>query len=370
MPRINDLQSFTDAHWKQIIFQCISGSHAYGTAHEQSDEDVRGVIVEPARSYFGYSQPEAQHADAKNDIVFYTLHRLLELVATANPNMIELLYMPREVIQICSPLMERVIAARQSFITKRAYESHVGYAHTQIKRARGQNKWVNNPQPKALPLKEDFCWFIPRHDEGDAMPMRPIPLAESGVKLGECHASALEHAPSMYRLYHYGESARGVFRKEMLVTEAIPLEDERPRCIGVLIFNQQAYERAAKNHRHYWAWREERNERRWLTQESGEMDYDAKNMMHTFRLLLSGEHILREGEPLVRFEGQKLAFLKSVLQGERDYDELIDMAEAKTIELETLCKASSLPDQPEPGLAERLLRDVTAEWEASIGAEQ
>ena len=48
---------------------------------------------------------------------------------------------------------------------------------------------------------------------------------------------------------------------------------------------------------------------RWVQQERGELDYDAKNMMHLTRLLFSGENIVKNGEPIGRFEGEKLETL-------------------------------------------------------------
>ena len=62
------------------------------------------------------------------------------------------------------------------------------------------------------------------------------------------------------------------------------LSDEAARFAGLLIYNKQAL----ADHQNYWQWRRERSEARWQQQERGELDFDAKNMMHAVRLLLSG----------------------------------------------------------------------------------
>lgn len=350
-----------------VIYRCVAGSRAYGTAGPHSDVDIRGIYVLPAAAYLALAPPPEQVADELNNEVYYTLRRFLELAATANPNIIELLFMPEDCVTRRTPCAERLLAARELFLSRRAYESHVAYALAQIKRARGQNKWVNNPKGEAPPLKEEFCWIVPRQSaqwDWAQPPLRPVTVAESGIDLAECHAAALEHCPGAYRLYHYGPAARGVFRGNMLVCEPIPLADEAPRCVGLLLFNEPAYERAVKDHQNYWKWRGSRNEARWLSQERGQIDYDAKNLMHTFRLILSAEHIFREGAPLVRFAGEALRFLLAIRAGEYAYEDLIVMGEEKVARLAELRDGSALPEAPDAQAIERLLGEVTALWEA------
>ena len=91
----------------------------------------------------------------------------------------------------------------------------------------------------------------------------------------------------------------------MLVeTEAADLD--REKRIGILIYNEQAFNSAKRQHHEYWDWRRNRNESRWTAQERGQMDYDAKNMTPFVRLLLAGENIVKTGEPIVRFDGERL----------------------------------------------------------------
>jgi len=362
-----DLAELTGRYCDRIIFETVAGSRAYGTAHGDSDEDIRGVFVQPGSEYMILQEPLRQVADERGDVVYYSLARFLELALKANPNIIELLYMPQECVRVSTFYWERLLEQRSLFVTKLAYASHVGYAQAQIKKARGRNKWVNRPQAEAPPAREEFSWFSPRESaDGTQLPYRPLPLADAGVDLHHCRMTPMEHTTHVYRLYRYGEETGGVFRDGNLVCDLIPSQDEEQHCIGLLIFNQSGYERAQRDHRHYWEWRRNRNDRRWRSQERGEIDYDAKNMMHTFRLLLCGEHILREGRPLVRFSGEDLALLKRILAGEFSYEELTERAKAKIIELGELHERSTLPDQPDRTLAMELLREITVAWEADF----
>ncbi|MEV8521119.1 nucleotidyltransferase domain-containing protein [Dyella marensis] len=348
-----------------LLFECVAGSHAYGTAVAESDQDLRGIYAMPAAAYLGLQAPEAQVADARNDVVYYSLRRVIELLSAANPNVLELLFMPEDTVRMSSPEMDLLVAQRELFLAKPCVQSHIGYALTQIRKARGQNKWINQPRPEAPPAKEDYCHVIPRERliAGDAAPCRPLPLKTLGWNLDEFHAASLEHARDGYRLYRYGRDARGVFRDGMLVCESIPLEEEAGRFAGLLFYNEQAWRQALSDHQNYWTWRRERNEARWRQQESGELDYDAKNMMHTVRLLLSGESIVRHGRPMVRFEGEQRALLLNIRAGRFRYDELIDMAQEIAARCERETTGSGLPDAIDAAAANRLLRELTAQWE-------
>ncbi|MBK1879868.1 DNA polymerase beta superfamily protein [Pelagicoccus mobilis] len=365
MPKPLTIEDLRGDSRSPIIFESIVGSQAYGTSLESSDVDIKGIFVLPAADYLSLHEVPPQISDAKGDTVYYALPRFLELVLGANPNIIELLFMPEECISVQTPAFDLLQKSRSLFVTQKAYESHIGYALAQIKKAKGQNKWVNNPQPKERPNIEDFCWFIPRDDK-DQMPYRPKTLTESGINLKHCHVAALEHSPSMYRLYHYGPQARGVFRGGKLACEPILIEDEMTKCIGLLSVNEQAHDRAVRDHANYWTWRENRNEARWESQEKGETDYDAKNMMHTFRLLLSGKSILKTGEPRVRFEGDDQQFLLDIRQGKFAYNDLITHAEQLVEELTTLKAQSTLPEELDFEKAEALLKEVTNTWESSF----
>lgn len=266
----------------RILFECVSGSRAYGTDQAGSDVDLRGVYVQPSREFLSIAAVPGLIADERHNVVYYSLRRTLELLAAANPNMLELLFMPADCVRIDTPEMARLRARRELFLTRQCADTFVGYAFSQIKKARGQNKWVNQPKSEQPPRKEDFCYVLDRAalaGEG-GMPCRPVALAQSGLRLQECHAARLEHAQDVYRLYHYGAAARGVFRGDALALESIPQADEHPRFLGLLLYNERGWRQASEDHRNYWQWRAERNEARWRAQEAGELDYDAKNLMH------------------------------------------------------------------------------------------
>ena len=143
--------------------------------------------------------------------------------------------------------------------------------------------------------------------------------------------------------------------------------DELEEAMAILIeedlLNEERFAQAKRDHKNYWQWRDARNEARWRDQEQGVLDYDAKNMMHTFRLLFSAKKLLTEGEPKTRFSGADLDYLLSIRRGDFSYDLLIERAAKLTEELETLTDCAPLPESPDLPLINQLLCDVTQQWE-------
>lgn len=366
MPKALDM--LLGEHRDHILLRAISGSQAYGLATAHSDTDERGVFALPSSAYVALSSPIEHLQDERGDVVFFGLRKFLALAKAANPSALELLFAPAGTVLQSSQPAQLLLAHRHMFVTQLCVDSHVGYARAQIQRARGVNKWINNPQPEAPPRREDFCYIIdgpwPGRGGGVA-PLRPRPLAETGIDLGEYHCAALERVPRTFRLYWYGADGKGVFRGGNLVCESIPVEDEHTRLRGLLVYDEAGYEKARTDHANYWQWRRARNEARWRTQERGEIDYDAKNMMHTFRLLLAAESILQRGEVRVRFDGEDREFLLRVRAGAFGYRDLVDRAEQKVQELEAAQRRCSLPQAPDEVEVDALLRRVTSAWEES-----
>jgi len=364
---LNDLLENSRQH---VLFSCVAGSRAYGTDTHESDEDIRGVYAIPAASYLELDPPAPQLADERQNVVYFSLRRFVELLTSANPNLLELLFMPSDCVQTCTAEMETMIHSRDIFITRQCGDTHIGYAMSQIKKARGQNKWVNQPKSANPPVKEDFCYVIPRErlQQTQGRPARPVPLLQTSWNLAEYHAARLEHTSNTFRLYHYGPNARGVFRGDALVCESTPESDEASRFAGLLLFNDQAWKNSLADHHNYWNWRRERNDARWQQQEAGELDFDAKNMMHTVRLLLSGRSILQNGFPLVRFAGVDLQLLLDIRAGKLSFGQIMEIANGIMADCERLKVDTHLPDLCDRRAAAQLLKDLTQQWECRVSA--
>src|SRR5579859_4931037 len=104
MKTLNDLLQMSR---ECVLFTCLAGSRAYGTHTHESDEDIRGVYAVPADRYLDLETPPAQLADERGNIVYFSLRRLIELLTVANPNVLELLFMPPDCIKSSTSEMDR-----------------------------------------------------------------------------------------------------------------------------------------------------------------------------------------------------------------------------------------------------------------------
>ena len=79
-----------------IIYVCRMGSKAFGLASEQSDEDLRGIYLPPARLHWSLRRlPEQlEQKDGWRDEVYWELEKFLRLALKANPTVLETLWTP------------------------------------------------------------------------------------------------------------------------------------------------------------------------------------------------------------------------------------------------------------------------------------
>ena len=138
-----------------IIFECISGSRAYGLDTPTSDTDIRGVFVLPKEQFYSLDYV-GQINNETNDIVYYELRKFIELCSKNNPNILELLNIPEECILYKNPIFDRVTL--DLFLSKICEKSFANYAFTQIKKARGLEKKIVNPMSEQRKSVLDFCY--------------------------------------------------------------------------------------------------------------------------------------------------------------------------------------------------------------------
>jgi len=199
------------------------------------------------------------------------------------------------------------------------------------------------------PTRESCCVWIdktnfepdPWQDEKSPFPARPS-VVDFNLKEGY-GVSSVEHMPNQYRLYK--GDYQGVFKAGELVCSSISKENEWKDFIGIFYFSENEYQRVLRDYQSFWEWQANKNDQRWITQEKKEAKCDYKNLMHTCRLLMEAENIATNGEPVIRFTGEKLQFLKDIRAGKKTYEEVLWWSEIKCAGLDELYENSNLPNQ-------------------------
>ena len=347
MRTLNELRT-SDA----ILFEAVSGSKAYGLDTPESDTDIRGVFIAPREMVYAGDAPP-QISDKKNDTVYYEIGRFLELLSQANPTALELLYSPRPAIRIQHPVFDLI--PKQAFLTRQCRSTFAGYAHAQIKKARGLNKKISSPMPEERKQVIDFCYVA---DRQGATPITAW-LLDRNLAAAQCGLIHIPHMPHLHALF-YDESGKHGFRgitlteqSDGVVLSSIP-KGQAP--IAYMSFNKDGYSRHCREHTEYWSWVKQRNKQRYAQNVANGRNYDAKNMMHTFRLLDMAIEIATEQTIHVRRDNP--SELIQIRNGTFNYGELLERAEVQLNEIEQAFDAAPLQDQADPKFTRQLVVDI------------
>lgn len=373
------------------LYLVIRGSHAYGTNIETSDTDFAGVFIQSMDDIISNKYKE-QINDDKNDTVIYEIRRFLELLASNNPTVLELLNTPEDCVIYKDPIFDRVLENRDKFITKICGKSFGGYARQQIGKAKGQNKKQNWEKDKVT-RKDllDFCYVI---EGSDSIPIKT--WFEKNGYLEDvqkfCGVVNIPNARDMYALYYdevshlcfseliddeiriknieyykgvdplgykglvkVGESDNNGISNQLRLS-SIP-KGEKP--IAVFTYNKDGYSQHCKDYNSYQTWLKERNESRWVDVKSHGQKIDGKNMMHCMRLMQMAREI-GEGKGIIvrRPNAQELIDIR---KGKVDLQSLIDKVESEIKEVDKLFKESNLPDSVDKDFVTELIKSIRKE---------
>jgi len=338
-----------------LLFECLSGSKAYGLDTPQSDTDLKGVFYLPKEMFYGLTYIP-QISNETNDEVYYELGRFVELLGKNNPNILEMLASPANCILYKHPLMDKL--QLDMFLSKLCKETFAGYAHSQIRKARGYKKKIVNPMEKERKGVLDFCYILSGHS---AVPVTTW-LTEKGYKQERCGLISIPHSKGLYALFYDKNDQfnyHGIINKSNANEVCLSSIPKGEKEIAHLSFNIEAWSSYCKEYKAYWDWVAERNENRYNTNLNHGKNYDSKNMMHTIRLLQVAEEILRDGRLNVKRPNREQ--LLDIKSGNMDYASLLAMADLLMENIEQYTVISSLQDQPDKENIERVLVEIRKE---------
>jgi hypothetical protein len=372
------------------ILLVVRGSHAYGTNVETSDTDYAGVFIQSQEDIFGFNYKE-QINDDKNDTVIYEIKRFLQLLASNNPTVLELLNTPKDCIIYKDPIFDLILDNREKFITKICAKSFGGYGKMQIQKAKGQNKKQNWEKDKVT--RKDVLDFVYVIEGEKSIPWKVwcIEKPQYGKEYIKyetkfCGIVNVPHAKDLYAVYHdeasqncfseniskedrennkkyYDEpysfgykglvktgEGNNVAESNALRLSSIP-KGETPICN--IFYNKDGYSQHCKEFKEYQEWMVNKNEARWVDVKSHGQKIDGKNMMHSKRLMSMAREIA-EGKGInVRREDAE--YLISIRRGAVDLQTLIDEVESEIVEIDKLFEESDLPDSVDQKFVDKLL---------------
>jgi predicted nucleotidyltransferase len=127
----------------ELIYGVLHGSRLYNLCDNLSDYDYIGVFLCDNKSHFYRKVKQLKYKKDNIEIVFFELHRFVELLFKNSPNHIETLFVPEDKILVLKDCFKPILENRNLFITNKLYCSLYNYAVGQFKNSKNQNKKVN-----------------------------------------------------------------------------------------------------------------------------------------------------------------------------------------------------------------------------------
>lgn len=320
---------------KHLIFMTKTGSHAYGTSTPTSDVDLRGVTTAPLSFYLGIVNHFAETSDfvvqdlvpgapASEDASVMEFLKYVKLAAQANPNVIELLFIPESHWLMTSPAWGQLMDIRHLFLSKKCRHTFSGYAHAQLKRIKTHRSWLLNP-PKGKPERADFN------------------LPETSTLSSDQYGAANALVDRVYQGWAVSpdeEIPQNVLNKIRqavvdMIAELGADEDKvfrsAARRAGLddnlieIVSREKRYRSAMTHWKQYQSWKTTRNAAR--SELEVKYGYDTKHGMHLVRLYRMGVEILETGKLVVDRRGLDADELLSIRNGAWSFEKVEEFAE-------------------------------------------
>ena len=348
---------------KNKIVKMYSGSHAYGMALPTSDVDFRGIFCCDPINLLTPFFPVREYEDtSEEDTKYFELSHFVQKALDCNPNIVELLWTDDSDIVFRTPAYDLLKENRHKLLSTKIAHTTTGYAYAQLKRIKGHNKWINDPQPVQPPTQMQFISLVQNFTSTKLFKFDPEKI-NKGYKL-------LHYGNNIYGVYEDQKSS--LFNKDGSLCSQYTKEQQndfigdgvgRKTPLLLVKYNAEEYKQSKNKHAQYWEWKNNRNEKRAVLEE--EHGYDTKHASHLVRLLRMGEEALTQGEIIVK--RPDAAELLDIRHGKKTYKELVEYAEFMENKIKNeLYNNSVLPKKPNIKIAADLILKVqNLCWEAN-----
>ena len=336
-----------EEHNIKILYAFVRGSHLYGLNTPQSDVDITFIYQQQTLDVASGNYKPYLDISGTGDVVGFEIANTLELLVNANPTMLELLDVREECIIYQEPGFIQELKS-VNWVSKKVEKSILGYAYSQVKKATGLNKKMNNPQPEKRKSILEFCYIL--HDS-KAIPLMEyidmlIPEYRDTSKWGVVKIPVGKGLFSVYPTHsESGLNFRGIIKDEnspQIRLSEIPKEFMKNHIPKVIYYNQDGFEVHCKQWKEYWDWVKNRNDIRYDNNVEAGQGVDLKNMMHLFRLLELAYRIGQTGK--ISLDTTVKEFLLNIKKGVYPYQTLLDCAEKIKLEIEKIFRDSNLPE--------------------------
>lgn len=362
-----------------VLLKTLVGSYSQNLQTENSDKDYYGVFKIKEEDYYSLEYKldpfdTVTSTSKDNDVTYIEIGKFIELLYKNNPNALELLASSKidGNLVIKNGLIDNIDINR--VISKKCLDTFGKYATSQIKKATGLNKKMNNPIPIKQKTILDFCYLYGYSNKGSKV-FKDV-IKNIGVDQKFFGLRPIKNCKSTYEVYYdyhswscFGEDDKSVERREkenidknifkfakfkgvihpekfspQLRISEIPKNENSEYFIvfvGFIYYNLEGYETYLKDYREYREWVEKRNPERYKNNLG--QKYDVKNLAHCARLLTIAKEIgENKGIILKRIDDKD--FFLNIKLGKVNYKDILEYSNNIISLLPDLYQNSTLRD--------------------------
>lgn len=117
----------------KIIYEILYGSDAYGTTMQDSDNDIRGILLPTIDECLSMKElKDVRVHNDEEDRVMYPIQKFFRLAVKSNPSVFEWLFVPENCIKIMTPAGKLIRDNREIFLSKELYHRFKGFAYSEF----------------------------------------------------------------------------------------------------------------------------------------------------------------------------------------------------------------------------------------------
>lgn len=382
------------------IMVVVVGSTLYGLDLPTSDIDLKGIYIQDHNEILidfnlgsgnntkykatigGAEKHNSQKV--KDDIKLYEISKFFNMLNNSNPDILELLNVDEKFIIYENPIWTYIKNELNKIplLTKACKNGFSSYALSQINKATGLNKKINNPISEIRKTPLDFCYVID-NDTNKVFELNKF-LENNLIDQKFCGLVKIPHIRGLYSVYydkkaadifsekykkdnyedlyfeskHENNTSLGLGYKGIIKEEKGKLISNQLRCSSVLkgenilckiSYNEDGYVAYCKDYREYWGadgWINQRNEERYKDNIESNQNYDSKNMCHCIRLLTMS-HEIATGKGLIINRKDDKEFLLGVKKHKLTFEQIMEKVNTLNVDILKLFETSNLPDNIE-----------------------
>lgn len=191
---------------KSPDYLAVSGSRLYGTERENSDYDYRGFVIPPYEYVLDIVAFKDRELE-ENDHKVNSLKRYMQLVAKGDPQLTELLFVPKDKVVTCTEVGKTVLANRDLMVSQVIYKRIIGFGISEWRSAMLLKVEEEKPTKTEQEVMSEFFSLFPHFSEDQKKELKAEALKMKSRRLVSSVKGVSGKRKEEYEKFGFGVSS-------------------------------------------------------------------------------------------------------------------------------------------------------------------